>query len=298
MSADAPAAYHFDHSFAEPFTALEATVGLAALDATDSGKEAIFSLAALMGIATLFGLVAVHRSVATVVEFARRRSDFVAAVSHELKTPLTSIRMYAEMLRDGMVPEDRRREYYDTITAEGERLSRLIENVLELSRLERDDRPVRLEAGNLADVVDELVRILSPHAERLGLTLEVEVDSDLPSVRYDHDALMQVLVNLVDNAIKFSKSADIPRVVVQCTTEDGHVVLRVRDHGPGVPRKQLDRIFKPFYRGQRELTRTTKGTGIGLALVQGLVVRMGGHVSARNHPDGGLEVAVALPVVS
>ena len=106
--------------------------------------------------------------------------------------------------------------------------------------------------------------------------------------------LHQVLLNLVDNAVKFSTESEDRRVTVQALTEDRLVIVKVRDRGPGIPRAQLTRVMEPFFRGERELTRTTKGTGIGLALVDGLMRRMGGRVSLRNHPQGGLEVTLQL----
>jgi len=220
----------------------------------------------------------------------------VAAVSHELKTPLTAIRMYAEMLRDGYVlNEEKRDEYYETMATESERLSRLIQNVLELSRLEKGGNSGGvMMTGNVRPVLEEAVRVLERHARDRGFRVVLDVPAELPSVRYERDGLLQVLINLVDNGIKFSQDADPREVVIQATPRSGGLTLQIRDHGPGVPPRHLSRIFQPFYRGERELTRTTKGTGIGLALVKGLIADMGGSVSARNHPQGGFEVRVAL----
>jgi signal transduction histidine kinase len=227
------------------------------------------------------------------VGFAERRNNFVAAVSHELKTPLTAIRMYAEMLRDGIVPsEPKRQEYYGTITSESERLSRLINNVLEFSRLEKGTRQMNLVAGSLGPVVEEMADLLRPHAEREGFTLQVESDPDLPPVRYDRDALLQVLFNLVDNAIKYARDAPERLITLECRRRDGGVAVLVRDRGPGVAPRHLTRLFEPFFRGETELTRRTKGTGIGLALVKGLVERMDAGISGRNAEGGGFEVSI------
>jgi signal transduction histidine kinase len=288
--------YDFGHAFAAPFADLSLTARLDRIPGqrSASGLSVVGSSGLLLLLCALGGLV-LFRVVAARVELAQRRSDFVAAVSHELKTPLTSIRMMAEILRDGMVPsEDRRQQYYETITAESERLSRLIGNVLELARLERGTRSVERVVGPVDDLLAQVVEILGPHARDRGFVLETHVAPDLPSASMDRDALLQVLVNLVDNAIKFAAAAEDKRVVIQARAVGAEIVLSVRDHGPGVPAAQLRRIFQPFFRGERELTRRTKGTGIGLALVAGLVRGMGGRVDARNHPEGGLEVQVVL----
>jgi signal transduction histidine kinase len=255
----------------------------------------VIVLSALLLALCGLGGVVLYRMVSVRLEYAARRGDFVAAVSHELKTPLTSIRMMAEILRDGMVSDEaRRQQYYQTITAEAERLSRLIGNVLTLARLERGAPSPERVVGDAGEVLRQAAEVLGPHAREMGFTLEVRVPPDLPPVLMDPDALLQVLVNLLDNALKFSAEAEDKRVLIEAHAEGAGVCITVRDHGPGVPPRQLRRIFEPFFRGERELTRRTRGTGIGLALVEGLVARMGGRIQAQNHPEGGLEVSVGL----
>ena len=203
--------------------------------------------------------------------------------------------MYAEMLRDDMVPgEERKHDYYEIITAESERLSRLIQNVLELARLERGNRPMNLEVGNPGPLLREVVRTLAPHATDRGFELVVQAPDDLPAVRFDRDGLTQVLINLVDNAIKFSAEAADKRVIIEARPSAGGIALRVVDFGPGVPQRHLRNLFQPFYRGERELVRRTQGTGIGLALVSGLVRGMGGAVRAWNPTAGGFAVELSL----
>jgi signal transduction histidine kinase len=223
----------------------------------------------------------------------------VSAVSHELKTPLTAVRMYGEMLRDGMVEStEQRQAYYETITLEAERLSRLINNVLELSQLERNTRQVNLSVGDVSQAVREAVSMLRPHAEREGFTLEVSAAPNLPAARFDRDALTQILFNLLDNALKYGSSAEERRISVRCEpSEAGGVRIAVADRGPGVAPEQLAAIFEPFYRGENELTRKKQGTGIGLALVRGLAERMRGKVEGRNLAPG-FEVRVELPAGS
>jgi signal transduction histidine kinase len=288
--------WRFEHRFAEPFDALHGTLALATLPGAGS-LGALYAFAALLLALGAAGLFAVYRTVAVVVHFAERRSNFAAAVTHELKTPLTAIRMYAEMLRDGLVPSDaKRQEYYATITGESERLSRLVDNVLEFSKLEGGRRELAIAVGPVGPVLEDAAEKLAPHAASLGFALAVRVAGDLPAVRFDRDALLQVLFNLVDNAMKYAKSSDRRTVELEARREGDAVMVAVRDFGPGVARAHLEHVFEPFYRGESELTRTTKGTGIGLALVKELAERMGAAVSGANADGGGFRVRLAFPV--
>lgn len=284
----------FVHRFAEPFGEVAALVRMAPLPEV-SATFWIYAFSTLLALASTVGLFAVYKMVAVVVDFAERRQGFVSAVTHELKTPLTSIRMYGEMLRDGAVPDEAKRQhYYRTITAEAERLTRLLQNVLELARLEKGERPMSFAVGPVEGILDDVVDVLGPHAAKLGFNLRLDIEPDLPEVRYDRDALLQVMLNLVDNALKYSKDATDKEVVLGCHRLGDGVALTVTDHGPGVAREHLGKIFEPFYRGEDEMTRRTKGTGIGLSLVLGLVESMQGKVSSRNLKNGGFEVQVSF----
>ncbi len=287
--------FHYRHRFAEPFDALAVDLSLPEL-AGGSGARSIYGLSLALVLAGSVGLFALYRMVTVVVGFSERRANFVAAVSHELKTPLTAIRMYGEMLRDGMVPsEAKQREYVGTITAESERLSRLIDNVLEFSRLERGSREMSWIVGDLGPVVQEAGDVLAPHAASQGFGLEVDIAPDLPPVRFDRDAVLQVLFNLVDNALKYARDARDKTVRLVLAGEGEQVVMTVRDHGPGVPPASHKRIFEPFHREESELTRRAQGTGIGLSLVQSLAEQMGAALRASNAEDGGFRVALAFP---
>jgi signal transduction histidine kinase len=286
--------YVYQHRFADPFDDLSARLALRTLPGA-GGASYVWLLSGALLLAALLGLLALYRMVSVAVAFAERRSNFAAAVSHELKTPLTAIRMYGEMLRDGIVSSDaKRQEYYRHITAESERLSRLINNVLEFSRLEKGTRDVALVTGLLEPVVREAVELVRPHVEAEGFALRLEIDG-APPVRFERDALLQVLFNLIDNAVKYARDGAERWVAVRLAAEGGGVALAVRDSGPGVPERHLPHVFEPFYRGERELTRRSRGTGLGLALVRGLAERMGGRVAGRNAPGGGFEVTIVFP---
>ncbi len=292
-SASTPERRTFTHRFAEPFDALGAELAFAPF--ADDGARSVSWLAALFALAGVGGLFAVYRMTAVALHFAERRSNFAAAVSHELKTPLTAIRLYAEMLRDGLVSGDeKRREYYGSITAETERLSRLINNVLEFSRLEKGVRSVALQVGDVGPVVREAAELLRAHAAEHGLTLELSVDPALPPVRFERDALLQVVFNLVDNAVKYGRG-EPAKIEIACRRAGAGVAIVVRDHGPGVPREEHARILEPFYRRGDELTRSAPGAGIGLALVRSLAQQMGAELGVANAEGGGLAVSLELP---
>jgi signal transduction histidine kinase len=238
------------------------------------------------------------------IALAAQRSDFVSAVSHELKTPLTSIRMYAEMLREGWLSDDRQRQsYYDFIFFESERLSRLIMNVLHLSQLTTQDNPLPLKAYDLRQLLDLVRQKVSAQVEAANFALQiVELEPEEAADTYtglaDEDAFVQIFINLVDNAIKFSAATDIKRIDVGLRLPPGRMpraIFFVRDYGPGVARDQMQRIFQLFYRGETALTRHTKGTGIGLALVKALAAKMHASVEVQNQ-NPGAEFRLLLPV--
>lgn len=199
------------------------------------------------------------------------------------------------MLRDGMVDDDdTRRDYYRMITAEGERLTRLINNVMEHARLRKGQRPMQVMPGDVGLLLREVVEVMTPHIESEGFRLELTIDEPLPAARFDADALKQVLFNVFDNALKYGRGQGEGRIEVHCRVEDGDwVTLGVRDHGPGIDGRELATIFEPFYRAEDELTRRKPGTGIGLSLVRDLVERMHGRVRGLNRSPG-LEIRIAL----
>ena len=298
ISAAPDRAYEFTHRFALPFDSITATLRLAPLEEPDEGLLLQY-LGLGLAAAIIGGLFALYRMAATQVIFAERRSNFVSAVSHELKTPLTAIRMYAEMLQEGLVEDEQKQhEYARTITSESERLTRLINNVLALSRIEQQQR-LALRSDDPRPIIREVVDVLRPHAAREGFTIELELPDELPDVLFEPDALRQVLFNLIDNSLKYAKESADRRVTVEARgLAEGGICLSVRDRGPGVPQELLDTIFEPFYRAERELTRTHEGCGIGLALVEGLVTGMRGSATAHRIDSEaeplGLEIRVHL----
>lgn len=261
------------------------------------GGAVIGWLAAILAVVLCGGVYAMYRLGMRQIELARQQQDFVSAVSHELKTPLTSIRMYGEMLREGWASEDRKRSYYDYIHDESERLSRLITNVLQLARMTRNELKLDMQPTTVCDLMGGVGSKVASQVEHAGFTLNLECAGEAASavVAVDADAFSQIVINLVDNAIKFSAKAETRVIDIRCTTAgDDAVRFTVRDYGPGVPRDQMKKIFGLFYRSENELTRETVGTGIGLALVKQLAQAMEGRVDVVNR-EPGAEFRVSFP---
>lgn len=272
-----------------PFDSLEL---LAALP-NGMPRSRSISVVAMLGLAILstlaVGLAVIYRMSLTRIHLAQKKSDFVSAVSHELRTPLTSIRMYAEMLREGWVAdEEKKQSYYNFIFTESERLSRLISNVLQLSRIAQSERALTLKAIPLTEALalwDQKVRSQAEHA---GFVVELDAQKGAAAakIEIEEDALVQIGINLVDNAIKFSRTDGEKRIVIGARVVGSEGVLFIRDFGRGVPPHEQRRIFELFYRAESELTRETPGTGIGLALVKDLASQMGARVDMTNQTPG------------
>ncbi len=231
------------------------------------------------------------------LRLAQQQQNFIASVSHELKTPLTSIRMFGEILREGWAPPEKQKEYHDFICDESERLSRLITNVLQLARMERQELQLDIKPQPLSRLADLIQSRVQSQIAGSDLQLRFNAADTLVdrNVAVDADALIQIMTNLVDNAIKFSRSATDKRIEIGISADDKNARLVVRDFGPGIPTGQHNKIFSLFYRVGNELTRETQGTGIGLALVQQLAQAMAGTVSVRN-VEPGAEFTLTLPL--
>ncbi|MBN4080592.1 HAMP domain-containing histidine kinase, partial [Beggiatoa alba] len=223
------------------------------------------------------------------ITLARQQQDFVSAVSHELKTPLTSIRMYGEMLREGWLTEDKRKIYYDYIYEESERLSRLINNVLQLASMTRNDMQVELKPCSVAQLMDSVRSKVASQIERAGFIMNIDCQEAIRenTIDVDADFFIQIVINLVDNAIKFSAKAEIKQIDINCVLlREGKLQFSVRDYGSGIPKDQMRKIFRLFYRSENELTRETLGTGIGLALVNQLAQVMHAQIDVVNQEPG------------
>jgi two-component system phosphate regulon sensor histidine kinase PhoR len=220
------------------------------------------------------------------------KSELMANVSHELKTPLSVVRMFADMLRSDRVPSDeRRREYLDIICRESERLTSLIDNVLDFSALEGGKGPYRLKQGDLSEAIDRALDAFRYRSEQDGIEIRLEASGELPPVLIDQEAIALAVINLLDNAVKYGGQSPVE---LELSARRSAVDIAVRDHGPGIPKDSLRRVFERFYRGPA--SNPTRGSGIGLSLVQHIAQAHGGRAWARNAPGGGAIVGFSIPV--
>ena len=253
----------------------------------------------VLAVVFVGGFTVLYRLGLSQISLARQQQDFVSAVSHELKTPLTSIRMYGEMLKEGWADEEKRQSYYEFIHDESERLTRLISNVLQLARITRNEPQFDMKSTVVGDLMSNIESKISSQVKRAGFELRFgrADDADQATINVDEDCFAQIIINLVDNAIKFSKNADekIIEISSKFAGRD-RLLFSVRDYGPGIAKDQMQKIFQLFYRTESELTRETVGTGIGLAIVHQLTLAMNGSVDMIN-ADPGAEFRITFSVI-
>jgi signal transduction histidine kinase len=245
----------------------------------------------------LAGVLLTVRAAAREVRLAQAKSSFVSNVSHELKTPLALIRMFAETLELGRVKsKEKEHEYHRIIHSESRRLTQLINNILDFSRIEAGKKQYRFAACDLGIVVQQVLSVYEYQIASQGFELKTHFSPSLPPVRVDADALGQALLNLLDNAIKYSGESRWLEVAVQM--RGSQVAIEVADGGIGIPEAEHGRIFEKFYRVSTGLVHSTKGTGLGLALVKHIVEAHGGSISVESAPARGSRFTILLPVIA
>jgi signal transduction histidine kinase len=260
-----------------------------------SGVAQYLGLVAGLVFVLVAGMLTMYRGVRQEMELARLKSEFVSNVSHELKTPLTSIRMFGEMLQQGLATDRRKRsKYYGIIVAESDRLGRLINNVLDFSRMERGTKTYDFEAHFLADLAREAVETFGHFREAEEFELKLEVLEE-PEVLVDRDAVVQSLINLLTNAVKYS--GDARRILVRVYGRTDSGVLEVTDQGIGIPKKEQRRIFEDFYRASNVRQGGAEGTGLGLALVRRHCLNMGGSVEMESTLGSGSTFRMVFPAL-
>ncbi len=223
------------------------------------------------------------------------KSEFIANVSHELKTPLSLIRMFAELVAMGKVKSsEKTAEYAEIITRESDRLARLIDNVLDFARIERGKVAYEFAPGDVSEVVERALDLYRHRLEREKVPLETHIEHDLPRVRMDENALTLALLNLLENALKYGEGTAI---TVRVAAAGGDVLLSVADRGPGISHDEQHKVWERFYRGKAQRTKPVRGSGIGLALVLHIAEAHGGSAEIDSTPGEGATFTIRLPVL-
>ena len=282
------------------FRGLTLGIKFQSISADEIGRRWVqesFVILAVLSVLLVGGLVLTYRSVSKEVALARLKSDFVSNVSHELRTPLALIRLYAETLELGRIRTQEKVEaYYRIISKESERLTALINNILDFSRIEAGRKEYDFRETDIAELVRNTVEAYRYQIELKGFAFEQSIDSGLPVVHVDREAIARALVNLLDNALKYS--ADEKFLGVKLYRANAVLKLEVIDRGIGIMRREQSKIFEKFYRTGDPLVHNTKGSGLGLSLVRHVTRAHGGEVEVESTPGKGSKFTLSLPLVA
>src|SRR5690606_1767374 len=243
-------------------------------------------LVGLSGAVVIAGLIVIMLAAARERKLSNLKSDFVANVSHELKTPLSLVRMFGELLQSGRVEsEAKRKQYLQIIVSESERLGALIENVLDFAKVERGKAAYEFVESNVGDVVTRAVEACRLRADRQNVVLDLTLAPALPRTKLDERAIEIAVINLVDNALKYAPGGE--RIAISVQPLDRFVEIAVSDEGPGIPVEDRKRVFERFERGKGPVSARVRGSGIGLALVKHIAEAHGGSATVSiAHPQG------------
>jgi signal transduction histidine kinase len=253
------------------------------------------SLAGLLALFLLGGVALALRAADRAVRLSKMKSDFVSNVSHELRTPVASIRVFGELLRLGRAQDpDKVREYGELIEGESRRLTRLIDNILDFSRIESGRKEYHFAEGDVRELIEGVIRTFEVRLAAEGFKIVLDTgERPLPPLWMDADAISQAFQNLLDNAVKYSGVSK--EVVVGLSTENGDVAIAVRDHGIGIARDEQRKIFDRFHRVGTGLVHDVKGSGLGLSIVHHIVAAHGGVVTVESEPGNGSTFTMRLP---
>ena len=254
-----------------------------------------FILLCILTLLTIGGLLLTKHVVSKEMALARLKSDFVSNVSHELRTPLALIRLYAETLELGRITtREKKQQYYRIVRKESERLTALINNILDFSRIEAGRKEYEFRETDIGDLVHNTLDSYRYQIESQGFAFEEKIDDNLPPVVVDREAIARAVVNLVNNALKYS--ADDKFLGVKLYRDNGSVKLEVVDHGIGIARRDQTKIFEKFYRTGDPLVHNTKGSGLGLSLVRHITEAHGGEIEVDSTPGKGSKFVLSLPL--
>src|SRR5712664_3901482 len=287
-----------ERRFADIFPDLILAIKYQGTTVADIGMKFLrfhYTVLAALCVLMVGGIWLTYRNVSREMNLARLKSDFVANVSHELRTPLALIRLYAETLELGrLTAKEKYQEYFRIIREESERLTALINNILDFSRIEAGRKEYEFKETNLADLVRSTLDSYRFQIEQNGFAFEENISSDVPPVIVDREAIARSLLNLVSDALQYSK--DQKYIGVSLYRANSRVNLEVRDRGIGIAANEQEKIFEKFYRCGDPLVHNIKGSGLGLSLVRHIARAHGGDVLVESTPEKGSKFTIALPL--
>ncbi len=258
-------------------------------------RQNLISLGLLI-VFLLFGLGLVFRNIRREVELAQNKADFVSNVSHEIRTPLALINMFAETLLMGRVrTEEKKMEYYGIITKEVSRLTNMVNRILSFSKMEANKREYSKQELSVNAVAEEVMNTYSYHLESNGFAYAYEPTEPLPPVSADREAIIEVVVNLIDNAMKYSLQTK--KVEIHTGMEEGMACIKVKDHGMGIPKNQLNKLFEKFYRVPNGDVHETKGAGLGLTIVKQIMDAHEGKIKVESIEGKGSAFKLLFPII-
>jgi two-component system, OmpR family, phosphate regulon sensor histidine kinase PhoR len=271
--------------------------GTSVEDVVRARSERNLILIGVLDILLIGAVWLVYRTLKKEMELVRLKGDFVSNVSHELRTPLSLIRMFTETLSMKRVQtEEKKQEYYETILQETERLTRLINNILNFSRMEAGKKQYHLEPLALNDVVTGVLKTYTSHLEHEGFITSVQQNENLPTIHADREAIAEALINILDNAVKYSTADKYVRIKTGQT--DSMIYVEVEDHGIGIDKHHHKKIFETFYRVSTGLTNNIKGSGLGLSLVTHIMDAHAGMIELESVPGKGSTFRLLFPIVN
>lgn len=292
-----PYQYGPDRSLRLPLIVRPKTQLVAELtDRTDRKTIMFISEGAFFTLMVMVGIYVMYATLKKDLALESQQKNFILSITHELKSPLASIKLYVQTLLGKDVPPEKMNSFLRHSLQDVERLERLVENVLEAARLDRDDYTYSMSPVGLSDVVGRCLQRISYYAEDDRIELVTDVEKGV-SIRGDEHALVSVFDNLIENAVKYSNPPK--KISVRLKSEPSGPVFEIRDNGIGIPPADLPHVYDRFYRSGHEMTRTAKGTGIGLWIVKKVVERHGGRISVRSDGvDQGTSVIVSFPAIN
>ncbi|MBK9098575.1 MAG: HAMP domain-containing histidine kinase [bacterium] len=252
-------------------------------------------LVGLLTVVLIFGVWIVYRNIKKEVELAQIKEDFVSNVSHELRTPLSLISMFSETLEmDRIKTEEKKKEYYSIISQEANRLGKIVNSILNFSKMEAGKRQFNFVDSYLNDVAENVYRSYKFHLEQKGFTFNIIKDESIPIIKLDEEAVSEAIVNLVDNSVKYSDS--IKEITIRTGMENNFAFVDVEDKGIGIPSKDQKKVFEKFFRVSSGNIHNVKGSGIGLSIVKHIVDAHHGKIELSSEVNKGSKFTLLLPL--